>query len=186
MPVLSRSVVLFRAMICSAVIAMGFGCALSPADFSGRGPAFDVQKYYTGHTRSRGVIEARGGKPLKPVATETWGRLNDGVLTLVQDIRIAEEKSRRRIWKIWRVDAHRFSATTESVVGTARGESHGNAFRFSYTLALQPGNPLSHVRMTHWMYLQPDGRTMLNRVTVRKAGFVVAQISEVFARTPAD
>ena len=184
MPSHFGNVVLGRALICCIVLVAAFGCAMSPADFSGGGPAFDVQKFYTGHTRSTGVIETRGGKPLKPVSTETWGRMRDGVLTLNQEIRIGEGQPRRRVWKIRRVDAQRFSATTDSVVGTARGESYGNAFRFSYTLALQPGNPLSHVRMTHWMYLQPGGRTMLNRVTVRKAGFIVAQISEVFARSP--
>jgi hypothetical protein len=185
-PLLSLSFSLCRAILCGVVLMAGVGCAMSPADFSRSGPIFDVQKFYTGHTRSTGVVETRGGKPLKPVFTETWGRMHNGVLTLVQDIRMGEEKPRRRVWQIRRVDTHRYAATTESVVGMARGESHGNAFRFSYTLALQPGNPLAHVRMTHWMYLQPDGRTMLNRVTVRKAGFVVAQISEVFVRSPRD
>ena len=148
-PLLLPSFSWCRAILCGVVLMAGFGCAMAPADFSRCVPIFDVQKFYTGHTRSTGVVETRGGQPLKPVFTETWGRMHDGVLTLVQDIRMGEESPRRRVWKIRRLDAHRFSATTESVVGTARGESHGNAFRFSYTLALQPGNPLSHVRMTH-------------------------------------
>jgi hypothetical protein len=159
-----------------------FGCALKPADFARSAPSFDIQAFYTGHTRSTGVIENRAGEPLQRVATETWGRMKNGQLELTQDIRMGENKPQRRVWLIRRVNARHFEATTSSVVGTARGESAGNAFRFSYLLALQPGNPLSWVRMTHWMYLQPDGRTMLNRVAVRKAGFLVAQISEIFHR----
>ncbi|MDB6140412.1 MAG: hypothetical protein JWO94_3484, partial [Verrucomicrobiaceae bacterium] len=50
--------------------------------------------------------------------------------------------------------------------------------------SLQPGNPLANVRMTHWMQLQPDGRTMLNSVTVSKAGLILARITEVFQKQP--
>ena len=39
------------------------------------------------------------------------------------------------------------------------------------------------VRLEQWMYLQADGRTMLNRGTVRKFGVTVAQIAEEFRRT---
>jgi len=81
-----------------------------------------------------------------------------------------------------RLDAHRYSATANDVVGTGTGEAHGNAFRWEYTVALQPGNPLSHVRLKQWMYLQDDGRIVLNRGTIRKFGLQVAQVSEVLRR----
>lgn len=66
------------------------------------------------------------------------------------------------------------------MIGVAHGESWGNALRLDYVLALNPSNPLTRVRMTHWMTLQPDGKTMLNVVTVRKWGIVIARITEVF------
>ena len=159
------------------------GCALKPRDFAGTTPAFDIMRFYTGHTRSTGVLESRNGKPLQRVTTETWGQLKTGRLELTQDVRMGDHPPQRRVWEIRRTDAHHFEATTQSVIGIARGESEGNTFTFAYSLALQPGNPLSHVRMKHWMYLQPDGKTMLNRVTVRKAGLLIAQISEVFVRS---
>jgi hypothetical protein len=68
------------------------------------------------------------------------------------------------------------------MVGTASGEAHGNVFHWSLTLALSPGNPLANVRMSQWMYLQPDGRTLLNHSTIRKFGVVVAQVTEQFRR----
>jgi len=51
------------------------------------------------------------------------------------------------------------------VIGVAKGEARGNALRLNYVLALNKSNPLTRLRMTHWMTLQPDGRTMLNVVT---------------------
>jgi len=66
------------------------------------------------------------------------------------------------------------------MIGAARGEAYGNVFHWSFRLALSPGNPLGNVRMTQWMYLQPDGRTMVNHTTIRKLGIVVAQVTEQF------
>lgn len=90
------------------------------------------------------------------------------------------KRPERRIWRIRRVDEHHYMAQTKNVIGVARGESWGNTLRLDYVLALNPTNPLTRVRMTHWMTLQPDGKTMLNVVTVRKLGIVLARITEVF------
>ena len=51
-------------------------------------------------------------------------------------------------------------------------------------LALSPCNPLSHVRVRQWMYLQDGGETMVNRVTISKLGMLVGQTTEYFRRTP--
>jgi hypothetical protein len=59
------------------------------------------------------------------------------------------------------VDEHRYEATASDVVGTATGEAWGNAFRWEYTLALEPGNPLKNVHMKQWMYGQGDGGPMM-------------------------
>jgi hypothetical protein len=154
--------------------------SMKPSDFAQTRPVFRLEKFYAGHTRSQGFIENRAGTPMKRVATETWGRMVKGALQMTQDVTINDGKPVRRTWRMRRLDAHHYEAHSENVVGTARGEDWGNTSRLSYILALEPGNPLSHVRMTHWMMLQPDQRTMLNRVVVSKAGVVVAQITEIF------
>jgi len=80
-----------------------------------------------------------------------------------------------------RLDDHHYEATSPSIAGVARGEAWGNVFRWDYTLIVSPGNPFSHVHMSHWMYLVgPD--TMVNRVRVSKLGITVAQITEYFQR----
>ena len=45
-----------------------------------------------------------------------------------------------------------------------------------------PPNPLARVQMTQWMYLQPDGRTMINRDSIRKAGVILAYATEEFRK----
>lgn len=170
-----------RSLFLSGFVFLLASCgSMKPVDFRKTGPRFDLLTFYTGHTRSTGIIESRSGKPMKRVATETWGRMIDGTLQMTQDITLDENNPERRVWTIRRLDEHHYEGRTPSVIGTARGVAYGSALRFDYVLQLKPGNPLSRVRMTHWMILQPDGHTMLNRVTVRKAGVSIAQISEVF------
>lgn len=172
-----------RFLLPGMVLGLSACHSLKPADFAGTSPAFDILRFYTGHTRSTGLLASPRGHPLKRVATETWGRMEGGELHMTQDVKFDDDPPTRRTWVIRRVDEHHYEATSKNVTGKARGEAWGNALRLDYVLALKPSNPLSRVRMTHWMMLQPDGRTMLNDVTVRKLGVVVGRITEVFRQT---
>lgn len=159
------------------------GCSsLPPEKFAGSTPRFDPVAYFTGNTRSWGVFENRAGQPSRRFQTTCRGRPDGGVLVLDQDFAYDDGHHQQRNWRIRRVDAHRYEATANDVVGTATGVAYGNVFRWEYTVALKPGNPLFNVRLKQWMYLQADGRTMLNRGTVRALGIEVAQITEQFRR----
>ncbi len=103
-------------------------------------------------------------------------------MRIEQDLSLGETKPQHRSWKIHRLDAHHYEATANDILGTARGEAYGNAFHWNFILALSPGNPLANVRMSQWMYLQPDGRTMVNHSTIAKFGIVVAQVTEQFRK----
>ncbi len=159
------------------------GCAsLPPSDFSGGRPLFDPVKFFTGRTVSTGVLENRGGAPMQRVSTKTSGRWAGGSLLLDQALSFSDGREQHRTWHIRRLDAHHYEATANDMLGSARGEAYGNVFHWSFTLALSPGNPLANVRMSQWMYLQPDGRTMVNHTTIRKLGLVVAQVTEQFEK----
>lgn len=158
------------------------GCAsMKVSDFAKERPLLDPVEYFTGKTASTGVMENRDGAPQEIVTTATSGRREGDVLVLEQDLKLGQ-KHQHRSWRIRRIDAHHFSATANDLVGTATGEAYGNVFTWSFTLALSPGNPLANVRMTQWMYLQPDGRTLINHSTIRKFGIVVAQVTEQFRK----
>ncbi len=126
-------------------------------------------------------METRGGAPMKRVTTQTESRWVGDTLHLEQKLQIGDQ-SQHRSWRIRKIDTHHYEATANDMVGTARGEAYGNVFHWEFTLALSPGNPLARVQMSQWMYLQPDGRTMVNHTTIRKLGIVVAQVTEEFRR----
>ncbi len=165
-----------------ASFSAAHAAALPPRAFADGRPAFDPMNFFTGHTRSWGVFENTRGEPAERITTETWGRVVNGELRLEQDLWVGSKPRSHRSWRIRRIDAHHFEATANDVVGTARGVASGNAFFWSFTLALKPGNPLFNIRMTQHMYLQPDGKTMINRDTIRKFGIAVAGVTEQFRR----
>lgn len=159
------------------------GCAaMKPGDFAAGRPLFDPTNFFTGRTSSFGVMENRSGRPKQVVRTETTGRWEGDTLRLEQDLWLSESKPQHRSWRIRKLDAHRYEGTANDIVGTVRGEAYGNAFHWSFTLALSPGNPLANVRMSQWMYLQPDGKTMVNHSTITKFSIVVAQVTEQFRK----
>ncbi len=154
------------------------------SDFAAGRPLLDPAQYFTGQTSSSGVMETRAGSPMKRVTTQTHGHWEGETLVLEQDLEI-DGQAEHRSWRIRWLDAHHFEATANDMVGTARGQAWGNVFHWEFTLALSPGNPLANVRMSQWMYLQRDGRTLLNHSTIRKLGIVLAQVSEEFRRESA-
>ena len=167
-----------------AFITSVSGCAsLAPRQFAGSVPTFDPVAFFTGRTRSWGVFENRAGQPSRRFSTVCDGRrAAGGALLLDQTFTYEDGTTQQRHWRIERLDAHRYVATANDVVGRAAGEAYGNAFHWEYTVALQPGNPLGNVRLRQWMYLQAGGQTMVNRASVHALGFPVAQVTEFFRR----
>ncbi len=163
-----------------AAVALA-GCAdKSVQRFDGATPTFDPIAYFDGPTHSWGVLESRGGIPKSRFRADLVGRRDADTLLLTQDFTFEDGRKQQRIWRIHRVDAHRYDASASDVVGVATGYAYGNAFRWDYTLQLKPGNPLSRVRMRHWMYLAGDGNTLINHVTIRKFGVQVGGATEYF------
>jgi hypothetical protein len=110
------------------------------------------------------------------------GRREGDALVITQDFTFEDGHRQQRVFRVRRIDDHRYEATANDMVGVSRGEAYGNTFHWEYTIALRPGNPLANVRFKLWMYLQADGETMINRVTVSKLGVILSETTEHFHR----
>lgn len=158
------------------------GCAsLEPPDFAGAEPELDPVAFFEGPTVSWGVFED-AGRPTRRFEGDLFGDREGNALVLMQRIRFADGSTQQRRWRLWRVGPHEFHATAPGVIGIARGEAYGNAFRWDYVLQVDPGNRLTRVRMQHWMYLAGDRRTLVNRVVIRKFGIRISEVTEYFQR----
>ncbi len=131
------------------------------------------------------MFENRAGDPVRRFTTNSFGaRDAAGDLRLTQMFTYEDGSTQQRAWRVHRLDGHRYTATANDVIGSARGVAYGNAFQWDYTIALQPGNPLSHVHLRQWMYLPEDSQTMFTRVIITKFGLTVGQVTESFRRVP--
>ena len=159
------------------------GCAsMKPVAFENGEPKLDPVKFFGGRTRSAGVIETPGGKPSRRITTETEGKLNNGVLSIEQNLYPEGQKKNHRVFVLQQIDAHHVNATADDIVGTAQGLLYGNQFSWTFRHTLINRKFIRHVRMSQYMYLMPDGQTLVIRSVVRKFGFKLAQITEQFQK----
>lgn len=158
-------------------------CAKAPAHaLEGGRPRLELMQFFNGRTHSDGVFESRSGRPGQRITTETTGRLIDGVLYIEQDLAPQTGKRQHRSWQLRRIDESHIDATANDIIGTAHGTVYGNLLYWTFRLRLSPGNPLKNVRMSQYMYLQPDGRSLVIRSIIRKAGIIAAEVTEQFWR----
>lgn len=143
-------------------------------------PTLDPVRFFSGHTKSWGILEDRAGQPTSIVLTDCTGT-PDGpdALRMTQTLTIGTDAPVTREWRMRRLSPTRFEASANDMVGTTTGDAAGNAFHWQWTLALQPGNSFKNVTMDQWWYLQPDG-SLLNRTTIRKLGIIAAEVTEHF------
>ena len=151
---------------------------LSPAAFDGAQPEFRPETVFAGATTSSGVLEDASGAPTRRLHVAGTGEvLPDGTLRLAQAITFDDDSPTRRTWLLHRLDAHHYAGTLTDASGPVRAEAYGSLFHLRY--------PMRHpfaATMEQWLYLQPDGRTVVNEATVRVLGLVVAHLSERITR----
>ena len=164
-----------RMRLALAAAGLLAGCSsLAPESFVSGTPEMRPETFFAGTTRSSGVLEDRGGAPTRRLHVAGTGRpLANGDLELVQDVTFDQDAPTRRTWVLHRLDAHRYTASLTDAADTVQGEAYGDLFHLRYTLRSPPGGT-----MEQWMYLQPDGSTVVNEATIRLLGVVVARLSE--------
>lgn len=136
------------------------------------------EAFFAGSTSSSGVQENRSGAPTARFQVKSFGQtLADGTFRLEQSIAFDREAVQTRTWVMQRVDAHRYTATLTDASGPVEAEAYGDLFHLRYPMRTPWAG-----QMEQWLYLQPDGRTVINEATVRVFGVVVAHLSERITR----
>ncbi len=167
---------LFRPGLAVVVALSLAGCSteMAPAVFEGAQPTLRPESFFAGSTTSTGVLENRRGAPVHRFAVHGTGVvLPDGSLNLVQVIDMEQTPQETRSWVIRKVDDHHYEGTLTDASGPVRIEAYGNLVHIDYPMKSPPLG-----RMEQWLYLQPDGHTVLNEATVSLLGVVVAHLSE--------
>jgi Protein of unknown function (DUF3833) len=162
-------------VVCLLCGSLGSCMTARPAlTFEDGTPALRPETFFAGPTSSTGVLETSSGEPTRRLHVEGLGKaLPDGTFRLVQNITFDQEAPTTRTWVMHRLDEHHYTATLTDAAGPVLGEAYGDVFHLQYPMSRPFGG-----QMEQWLYLQPDGRTVLNEATVSFLGFTVAHLSE--------
>jgi hypothetical protein len=195
-PRLNRRLLLAGAAATAAVSLAG--CASQNIDaYASEKPVLDLQQYFNGVLDAYGVFTDRSGAVVKRftvVMNCSWTG-NEGVLD--EDFSYSDGTQQKRVWRLTKLADGRYTGTAGDVVGTAQGQARGNAFYWTYTLALPVGGTPSsppgantavnegatiiNVTFDDWMYLMTD-KVMLNKATMRKLGVTLGEVTLSFTK----
>lgn len=158
------------------------GCA-SPTveDYAQETPTLDLRSYFSGAVDAWGIFTDRQGKVVKRFTVDmqcTW-QGEHGVLN--ERFVYADGSQDKRIWQLTHLGNGAYEGSAGDVVGMARGQTRGNAFRWRYTLALPVNGRVLHVSMDDWMYLMNE-RVMLNKARMSKWGVHLGDVTLSFVR----
>jgi hypothetical protein len=142
----------------------------------------DLRQYFNGTldaTASSRTAAASIVKRFTVVMQCSW-KGNEGVLD--EAFTYSDGTTQRRIWRLTKHADGRYTGTADDVVGEATGQTRGNAFRWTYTLALPVDGRSTTSSLDDWMYLI-DERVMLNRATMSKFGVPAGRDHTVLHQT---
>ena len=180
----TRSLLARSLRIAAATLSLlGLGACSTPRvqDYAKETPVLELRDFFNGTVDAHGVFTDRSGKVVKrfTVVMKCRWQGDSGVLDEV--FSYSDGSSQRRVWRMTRHPGGRYTGQAEDVVGTAEGQQSGNAFHWTYTLALPVDGRIINVHMDDWMYLM-DGRVMLNRAQMSKWGVGLGEVTLAFTK----
>jgi hypothetical protein len=162
----------FAAFLAALSIA---GCANAidlPADAKATLNPID---FFAGRTRGEGVVHKLIGSDSR-ILVESVGRSDGpGGLVLQQTIREGSKPARQRTWLVRRQGTNRFTGTLTDAVGPVAVRVTGPRATIRYTMK-------NGLVVDQQLALQPDRRTILNRLIVSKLGIRLARLEETIRK----
>ena len=174
-----RRTFLLAGLAGTAVLA---GCAgPKVTDYAKELPMLELDRYFNGRVTAHGIFQKRSGEVARrfTVVMDCHWEGNQGVLD--EHFTYSDGTTERRIWRLIKHADGRYTGQADDVVGTAWGQTSGNAFRWNYTLRLPVDGKVYEVQFDDWMFLI-DERVMLNRATMSKFGFRLGEVLLSFTK----
>jgi hypothetical protein len=175
-----------RRFILSAATGAGAlaltGCATQNLEgYAKEKPVLDLRQYFNGTLDAYGQFADRSGQVVRrfTVLMKCSWNGNQGVLD--EDFTYSDGKKERRVWRLTRLADGSYEGRADDVVGIATGKESGNAFYWTYTLALPVDGKVYDVQFEDWMYLI-DEKVMLNKAVMSKFGVRLGEVTLAFVK----
>lgn len=164
-------------------ILLGGCSSMDVSDMVDTRPTLDLFDYFDGKTRAWGMFQGRNGDLKRRFTVDISGEVEGDVLTLTEDFIYSDGEVAQRVWRIRRIDRHRYVGEADDVVGEASGNAYGSVLNWRYVLRLPYKESSVEVAFDDWMYLHPND-VLMNRAKVKKFGFTVGEVTLVFMKVP--
>ncbi len=150
-------------------------------DYATQTPVLELRDYFNGTLDAYGLFTDRSGKVVKrfTVLMNCHWQGDAGVLD--EAFSYSDGSTQRRVWRLTRHADGQYTGQADDVVGSAQGEQSGNAFHWTYTLALPVDGRVIEVQFDDWMYLMND-RLMLNKAAMGKWGVGLGEVTLSFVK----
>jgi len=146
-----------------------------PADFAGKGPAFDPRVHLSGPILCEGVVYGPLGRVTSRFVAEMEGVWQGDTGTLTERFRYDNGSVQDRQWRLTLGADGAIAAAATDVPGGGVGTLSGPTVEMRYRIEL-PAAAGGHVlQVVDWMYLMDNG-TIINRSQFRKFGIKVAEL----------
>ena len=159
------------------------GCAnnMKPTDFKDQKPRLIIEDYLSGNVKAWGVLQNRSGKVIRQFSADLNGSWDGKQLILDEKFNWSDGEVQKRQWTIKKIDDHNYEGTAGDVVGIAKGFSYGPAFKFEYVLLVPVKKREIKITFDDWIFKQ-DEKVAINRATMTKFGFKVAELTVMFVK----
>ncbi|MEI6803925.1 MAG: DUF3833 domain-containing protein [Burkholderiales bacterium] len=181
---MKRRISFQRSLVLAAAVCTGLlGACSTPhvQDYAKETPTLELRDYFNGTVDAYGIFTDRSGKVVKRFSVVMHCAWQDDAGVLDEAFTYSDGSTQRRIWRLTRHANGRYTGTADDVVGSAQGQQSGNAFNWTYTLALPVDTRVIDVQFDDWMYLLND-KVMLNKATMRKWGVGLGEVTLSFIK----
>lgn len=151
---------------------------LSPA---ASGIRFELTSFLDGKTHAWGIFEDRFGRLRRRFDVEMDGAWHGAKFRLDERFRYDDGREEVRTWWVTPGNAGRFRAECDDCVGGADGLCTADMVRMSYAFRLQLPSRVLVVDFEDRLY-RISATTAVNRVTMRKWGVKLGELSLFFTR----
>jgi len=143
---------------------------------NGATPGFRLERRLLGVNRISGLVHDRFGRLRLTFSGLVEARLEEGALTMTQELNYSDGRIERRYWCLRTEGAHGYRGSTTDFIGKVVGMAQGNAINLRYKMRLPIAGGLWRVSFDDWMYLQPDS-LILDHALLRICGIRVGTVS---------
>ena len=171
----SNNVTKITAFIFSFALLFLHGCGTAPIDYKNTSPEFDLKDFFTGELKGWGYIKNYQGKVTKRFVVDLTGTWKDNNGVLYELFTYQDGSTQERTWYLTKQKNNINTGTASDVIGTARGNQEGFAFKWNYDLLIESEGKQIKVHLQDWIY-QIDDDSVISQAKIKKFGLNVGEV----------